>query len=496
MNFLNLLIKEKQVAGVEISDSAVRIAFLRERKKAMRTASPPKDKKTSIENTPKRDLFEKYELVLLEEPIAPNLIENGMVADKAMLGKTLRGIWAKANLGTNYAIVSIPDDKVYSRIFSFPKTVLGSRLSDAMNLAIGFQLPIKTESAYLDWESTEGTPVLNEILFSTAPRTVVQDYLEAFEVAGIKTLALESHLASIARAVKTERGATTVFTKKTPDGATIFAIKDSVLRFSRTLPTRFIDEDKRPSEAGKIRSALESETKGPVAEADLFNATLRDDHLGPAFTVSAPQSKWFVALGALVRGQISEGKDNLISLLPVGTEEAYAYQKALTIASLVRNMTIGVSVFFVLAFLATYLFMFSLARNTRQTVTALSESSISPELLAQEARIKNVNALTETATAILDATPLWSVVIDEINARAIDGIAISSFGAPAITEKMTVSGTAKDRATLNQFKKSLQGSALFTEIEVPLANLELKENIPFSTSFRIKDPGTVYYSKK
>lgn len=492
MNFLNLLIKEKQVAGVEISDSAVRIAFLRPRKKAMRRTSQSKGQKESIENTPKGELFEKYELVLMEEPIAPNLIENGMVVDKAMLGKTLKGIWTKANLGTNYAIVSIPDDKIYSRIFSFPKTVLGSRLSEAMNLAISFQLPIKTESAYLDWESTEGTPILNEILFSTAPRTVVRDYIEAFETAGIKTLALESHLASIARAVKTEHGVTTVFTKKTPDGATIFAIKDNVLRFSRTLPSRFITEDTISAEATKILSALASETKGHIVEAKLLDAILRDDYLDTSL-VPAPQSKWIVALGALVRGQIPEGKDNLISLLPVGTEEAYAYQKALTVASLVRNMTIGVSVFFVLAFLATYLFMFSLSRNTRQTVTALSESTLSPELLAQESRIKNVNTLTETAAAILDATPFWSIVVDEINARAIDGITISNFGAPAITEKMTISGTAKNRATLNQFKKSLQGSALFTEIEIPLTNLELKENIPFSTSFRIKDPSTVYY---
>lgn len=490
MNFLNLLIKEKRVAGIEVSDSIVRIVFLRPRKKKFNKLEKV-DKLKKLEN----QKGSRDELVLIEEPIAPNLIENGAVVDKAMLGKALKGIWAKANLGTNYAIISIPDDKVYSRIFSFPKTIDGPRLIEAMDLAIGFQLPIKIESAYLDWEKVEGSAIFNEILFSTVPRNIVQAYLEAFEIAGIKTLALESHLASVARTVKTENGVTTIFTKKTPDGATVFAIKDGALRFSRTLPSRFITDDKIPAEVEKTISALASETKGPVVEANLLDVSMRDDYLEHS-SAPAPSSKWVVALGALVRGQIPEGKDNLISLLPVGTEEAYAYQKAITVASLVRNMTIGVSVFFVLAFLATYLFMLSLARNTSQAITTLSESTISPELLAQEARIKNVNALTETAIAILDTAPLWSAVIDEVNARAIDGITISNFGAPAITEKMSLSGTAKNRATLNQFKKSLQSSVLFTEIEIPLANLELKENIPFSASFRIKDPGTVYYPRK
>src|SRR3989339_677073 len=429
MNILNLLTKEKRVAGIEISDSVVRIAF-------MRTSKDEVSHKTT------------EELVLVEEPIAANIIVEGVVTDRTLLGKTLKSIWDKARLSTDYAIVSIPDDKIYSRIFSFPKTVEGDRLSEAMRLAIGFQLPVKTEAAYLDWERLAGTPLVNEILLATIPRVVAQGYVEALETAGIKTLALESHLASIARAVKLEPEHTTLFTKKTPDGATVFALKNGTLRFSRTLPARFLDESKIPAEVHNIKTALEGELKEKVVETPILDAQIRDD---------------------------------------------YADQKATAFIALIRNMTVGVSIFFMVAFLAAYLFVLSLSQNANKTIATLSVSSASPEILAKEAWVSKVNALTLAGQTILAQTPVWSIVVDEVNARIIDGINLSTFSAPAITENMSIAGTAKDRATLNQFKKTLQESTILTGIEIPITNLAQKEDIPFTASFRLADPNVALY---
>lgn len=477
MNFLNLLTKEKSVAGIEISDSVVRIAFSRPHKKKMGEQKA------------------QEELILIEEPIAANIIADGVVIDVDLLGKTLKNIWAKAKLGTDYAIVSIPDDKIYSRIFSFPKTVEGARLNEAMALAESFQLPIKTEEVYLDWERTAGTPVANEILLSTVPRAVVQGYIAALELAGIKTLALESQLASIARGVKSVPGHTTLFSKKTPDGATIFALKDGILRFSRTLPVRFVSENQIPSEMMRAKDALEAVSKEKVEEMDITDAVIRDDYAGRS-EFTEPKSKWLVALGAAIRGKIPEGEDNLVSLLPVGTEEAYAYQKATTFINLLRNITIGVSIFFVVAFLSAYLFMLSLSQNANRTISILSASPVSPELLAEETRIEGVNALTKTTSSLLAETPLWSTVLREITNRTIDGIIISNFSAPSLMGNMSLSGVARDRRTLNQFKKSLQDADMFAGVDIPITNIEQKETIPFSASFHLKDPGTLYYSRK
>ncbi|MBI5798918.1 MAG: pilus assembly protein PilM [Candidatus Yonathbacteria bacterium] len=492
MNLLNLLTKEKRVAGIEISDSVVRIAFFRPDGKKKGKQLTTDTASQTIDKGSKKT--EHDELILIEEPIAANIIADGIVTDIDLLGKTLRNIWEKAKLGTDYAIVAIPDDKIYSKIFSFPKSIEGTRLTEAMRLAISFQLPMKIEEMYLDWERTAGTTTTNEILLSTIPRTVAGGYVQALEKAGIKSLAVESHLASIARAVKLTPGETALFSKKTPDGATIFALKDGILRFSRTLPLRFVPESQIDNETKKVKVAFATETKGEIIEQELVNATVRDEYADRS-EITDPKSKWLVALGAAIRGKIPAGDDNLVSLLPVGTEEAYAYQRATTFTALMRNLVIGVSLFFVVAYFVAYLFILSLSQNTAKQIAVLSVSAIPPEIAEKEKQISDINAITETGAALLAQTPMWSAVLAELTLRTPDGIAISMFSAPSFSGKMFLNGTAKNRATLNDYKKVLQDSPMLSEVELPLTNLEQEAGIPFSVSFRLKDPSALSYAQ-
>lgn len=483
MNILNLLRQKKNVVGIEISDSLIRIAFYRRLPK--NTSAGKKTKTTPLP---------REELVLLEESIPPNIIIDGVVADQELLAKTLSSLRSKIKLDTNYAVVSIPDDKIYSRVFSFPKSVTETRIPEAMKLAINFQLPAKTENIYLDWERAPETPGANEILLSTIDRKTAHGFVEALEKAGWKTLALESHLASIARAIKPTPNQISLFTKKSPDGVTVFALRNGILSFSRTLPSVFIPAEKVEHEVQNIKSALESTSKIPVIQEQLEKAQVRDDYAkDPALT--EPKANWLIVLGALIRGRIPEGQDNLISLLPVGTEEAYAYQKAVIFTTFFRNITLGVSLFFIASYLGAYVFILSLSQNVTKTLTALSVAPPSPELVATETLIQRLNGSTQTAEAILKETALWSKVLKELQSKTIENITITNLTTAAITEKMSIVGISRDRDTLNQFKKSLQTSTLFTDIELPLTNLDQKAKIPFSISLRLKDPRDVYYKK-
>ena len=101
--------------------------------------------------------------------------------------------------------------------------------------------------------------------------------------------------------------------------------------------------------------------------------------------------------------------------------------------------------------------------------------------------------MTEASRVILSTTPHWSILLEDINSRVISGILITNFSAVSIAEHMSMTGTAKDRNTLNLFKKSLQDSIYLTEVELPIKNLEQKVDIPFSISFRLNDPSMLYY---
>lgn len=484
MNILNLLIKEERFVGVEISNKFIRIAYFRPKEKS----------KEKMQSGGKE--FLGRELVLIEEPISKKVISEGIVIDKESLGKILKDIWVRAKLNTHYAIIAIPPDKIYSRTFLFPKAINQSRLEEAVNLAIDFQLPMKKIDAYIGWENVGDFHVSNEVLISAIPKTIVDGYSAAVHYAGIKVLALESHLASIGRAIKLEKGLVALITKSDSDENTMFILKDGIMSFSRTIPVIFMKEASLAKEIEHIKIAFESDKKIAVTELPFTKTVIRDEYLKyPELQKLAPeiQSKWSIALGAAIRGEIPKGTDNHISLLPVGTAEAYAYQKTTTFVTLIRNLTIGVSIFFLTAFVSAYLFVFYLSQTTSSTNLNISISQTSKDALAKENQIKKINGMTSASKEILSITPNWSILLDDINSRTVGGITISNFSATSIADSMSIVGIAKDRNRLNQLKKSFQESAYLTAVELPITNLEKKGDIPFSISFRLKDPTLLYY---
>ncbi len=444
MNILNLLIKEKRVAGIEISDRIIRVAFFRRR------ATIDLHEAAGVGRLPKQ------ELILIEEALNDGLVRGGAVIDKELLGKTIGDIWVKEKIEATYAIVSIPENNIYSHLFSFPKTLNETALADAVALTINFQLPVKKEDSYVGWERTQDPHAINEVLISAVPRTIANDYVEALRMGGIKILALEPHLASIARAIELEPGVATLLHKINDDGsATIFVLRDGSLHFTRTIPASFVkNENFLASEIERIKISFESDKKisivvKPLAEAGLAAELLKYPEL-QALT-REQHVKWLISLGAAVRGEMPEGQDTHISLLSVGTAEAYAFQKATTFITLMRNMIIGVSIFFVLAFVATYFFVFYLSHTATRTDSGILARPFSPDMLKNEALVKNVNSLTAASQVILSTTPSWNVLLEEINTRVIPGVLISNFTVTSVSDPILMVGTAKDRNTINLF---------------------------------------------
>ncbi len=481
MNIFNLLTKEKHVAGVEIDESIVRIAFFR-----------PKKKNGSLFHSHSEIInSEEKELILLEETIPEDLVREGVVTDPEALGRALQAIWSKAKLETKYAVVAIPDDKIYSRIFTFPKALDDERIGEAMELATNFQLPFEQSAIYSDWEIVGKTDTQSEVLFSAIPKEVTASFVAAFTLAGIKPLALESHLDSIARSVEGEQDVPVLYTKETETDASIFVVKNGYTRFSRAVPTRFVPRNKFKAEVEKIKASFESSGTTMLIK-DIETAKIKSEYT-QFERLAEEKANWSVALGAAIRGALPEGEDNLISLLPVRMEEAYSYQKAVTFIVLIRNMTMGVALFFTLSFLAMYFVMISLSQTAHRSMANLSATPTAPELLTQEAVIQNVNELTTTVAVLLSQTPVWSIFLDEFSLRVIPGITVANLAVHSLTEEISVSGQAANRETLNQFKKSLQDSSMFTDVQLPITNLEQKENIAFSLRFKIKDPAALYY---
>lgn len=473
MDLLKFLTREEPIAGLEISDSYIRLALLSVREEKEKGKKERK-KITEIK-------------FLKEKSLQEGVVIGGEVKNKTAFIKTLADFLKETKPAVKYAVVSILSSNIYSRIYSFPKSVTGDKLEDSMNLAIGFQLPVKPEDVYLDWEKIDGEK--NEIFLATIPKPIINDYLEALTAAGLRTVAVEFYPMSISRAIDVPAEGAFLMVAANKEESCVFVLDGNSIKLNRFVPAEFLE-----NEMGKIIDFYEAENN--VSVSGIINIEKEKEKIKIISPFSENEeikkdgSKWIIALGAAIRGIMPRSSDIIVSLMPVGTEEAYDNQKAITFSEFISNITIGLAVFFSAAFIGVWIMMISLQQNFSNRLSIL-DSRPAQGAGDLESRAMAFNDLTGKANSILGKLPRWSIALEELKSRVAPGILINSFSSSLPADAINMAGTAQTRPQLNLFKKTLEESPMFMEIKLPLTNLEQKENIPFSVSFRLKDPNVL-----
>src|SRR3989344_5824203 len=112
MNFFRfitqVLVRDEPIAGLEISDSFVRLVLLEK-----------------IKNKKKKgvDDFEVQVRLSAEEPVKKGAIIGGKIEDAPLLAQSLKKLQLKARLSRANVIISIPPNLVYTKILTFPYSV-------------------------------------------------------------------------------------------------------------------------------------------------------------------------------------------------------------------------------------------------------------------------------------------------------------------------------------------------------------------------------------
>ena len=498
MDILKVFTRDEPIAGLEISDTHIRVALLE-----FKEIKKGKEREKKLEIT-----------ILAEKPLKEGIVSEGEIKKKeefiAVMNDLLKGIKSKIR----YSIISISPNKIYSKLYSFPKTVSGEKLEEAMKLAIGFQLPMKLEDVYLDWEKASGDSQKNEIFLATASKKVIDNYIDALKTAGLNLVAIEFFPMSVNRAAVISSGPVMAIILNN-EGAEVSIIENKIIQFDRFLPSaQFSSQNSFLGETRKIIDFFESEKKKKISEilligenreniknqlTDFFKEITISNALGQEIFLSSAEikkdngNKWLVALGAALRGVLPRSEDELISLMPIGTEEAYDNQKAIIFSEFISNISVALSIFFVVIFLGIWLLMVSFQKNFSTRIISLSSSAVPEDALALENRAIKFNELLNKADSSLILMQKTSPILEELKLKIISGISVRNFSMPSLIDAINISGVAQSRNQLNLFKKSLESSEMFSEVNLPLTNIELRENIPFSITFRIKDPITLNY---
>ncbi|MEK7212394.1 MAG: pilus assembly protein PilM [Patescibacteria group bacterium] len=481
MDWLRFITREESIAGLEVGETYLRLALLEVNSKT---------KKPELQR-------------LRERPLQGGIMVNGEVADKPKFIRELSELLKNRAGRVNYAVVSIPANSIYSHIYSFPKTVSGEKLEESMKLTIGFQLPVPPEKMYLDWEKIE-TKGTNDIFLATIPKPIVDKYMDILKTAGLRTVAIEFAPASLSRVIDAPAEQATAAVIMSQSGTTVSVLEGKILRFTRFLPAvYFPDKNMLSQEIKKIFDFYEAERKMAVAEVQLVGGAAGDldDQFGipvnPARIVAdyalSPElktepGKWLVSLGAAVRGIMTRAEDNLVSLMPVGTEEAYENQKATAFVEFLSTVIIGLSIFFVVIYGGTWLFLVSVQTNLSRQLQGLGSASLPTDAIILENQARRVNAVAQITAGMVRSEKHWSLLLEELRARITPGITVSAVSIPSSADAISITGVARSRSELNAFRKSLEESAWLAEVNLPLSNVTQRENIGFSASFRLRDP--------
>ncbi|MBI5742525.1 MAG: pilus assembly protein PilM [Candidatus Niyogibacteria bacterium] len=466
-NPLDFLIRRSPIAGLEISESAVRIALLEMGK--------GKNARVAIKT-------------LAEEELPEGTLTDGRVTDTKGLTEAIRRLVTGAGITTKYVVASIPVGAAYARVFSFPENVSGEKLEQTMNLTIGFHLPVRPEDVHLDWEKIEGDDgEVKEIFLAAAAKDVVTGFLEAVKNAGLKVVALEIHPASFARVADLGAGATIVRRADTASTA-FYVLKNGAPRFMRTVPNA-AGKVFLKGEAQRIKNFYEFEN-GPVSDILDYETLTGARAIVPEGLEG--EARWLVALGAAARGLLPRSEDTLVSVMPLGTELAYEYQKLATFSNLLSNIAVGVAAFFATAYLGAWIMMLSLQMSVTSGLQNASMVRVAPEMAGLEDRATAFNERVASLAGIVGTIPRWSLAVELVSRHISDGITISALSMPAPSAVFSMTGIAATRDSLNAFKRSMEEEPQFAEVAMPLVGIGMRKNIPFSVSFRLKDPQVLY----
>lgn len=474
MDLVSLFTKEKDIAGIEVADGFLRLILL----------GRNYEKKGQV-----------YIREISEVPLDPGVILSGDLKDRKKFTEALKKLLAesqqKASAKISYAVVSIPHLSLYSKVFSFPKGVAPSRMNEAMKVNVSFNLPVKPEDVYIDWEEMH-SPDKNELMLASAPKSLINEFQTAFAEAGITPIAIESRILSLIRILNIESAKPTLLVIKEKTYTGFVILQNDAIRFSK-FNSREMAQGDIDVEIKKISNFYETEHEQIAKIVSFAEAEVPKKFANHPKIVEAGKNagKWLPALGAAMRGLLPASEDKLISLMAVGTEEAYARQERIVFIRLMGDIVTFISILVTASFAAVWLIMLSV-RTSVEAQVQLTATPITGESQEIERRVQKLNSFMSALIEIDRKAPRWSRVIEEVRSKAVPGITALSLSLPSPEGVLTLGGVARERKDISAFRNSLATSEMFIEVHNPPSNFDKRIDIPFTIMFKLKDPANLY----
>ena len=490
--WLRLLSPLPRVAGLEVSDHAVRFVQLAERGRPV--------------------------VVSLRMP--PQVMMAGRIKNRQSFIATLKELHKKvAHQKTLHVVLSVPAHIVYTQTFSIPY-LPDDRLEEAAKLNLQMLSPMDFEKVYASYQKVgehfnEGGQI--ELLGAFAERLQVDEISEAVKEAGFMPVAVEFPALALARVVAARPDAQTneayLSIHVDTDGASLGIQRNGNMSFNHFHSWSAIQEEfggKQITnddfksflirEVQKVMNFYTGKWGGSV-QGIIVIASGVGEQIGKTIEanfglpvkkivakgIPALDPAYFIAFGAGLRGLLPRNEDLLITLTGESVQTQYREARILNFISLWRNIGIVAMSFIIVVFGVADVFLL-------RSVTPGERTELTDEDLALveslEAEAGEFNRVVNEALIASKESIAWSKFFNEMRREAGSDMKLSKVFIEETrgTTFATLGGTAKEEAVVFRFRDTLQKNPRLTNIELPLE--AIKENqtgtVDFTISFVVR----------
>ena len=414
-------------------------------------------------------------------------------------------------------IAAIPDDPVYAAALDFPDALETDELDDALKMNAPIKLPYSLEATYHDKELL--IPVKNgrqEFLFAQIPKKIADAYLAALEKIGLTAVVLGYANASVLRTLKFADDNPIIVIRNCENGWQISCVAKKQARILSRVPNSL---DFKTPKYEIVSKAIENllyyaETEfglmpkkalyigGNKALSAKTSLAIEKDLKSKGFDISflplkesiKPEilnlekeenlSDLLPAYGLGLRSVISRDEDTMISLLPVGTEEAYKVKRNIVYARTLAFTISTVAISLALVFGLIFAFMKWMGAGLHTNYQQSSSQPLMNGVQNLEKEVNDFNSLLSMIDQAAGGKNTISSVVSDLQKMIVPGVILNSIQISSPDAPISIAGTALTRDQAIVFKEKLAESKIFTDIELPLSSLKSENNVSFQISMK------------
>jgi len=491
MNLIKLLIPKEKIVGIDISSQKLRMFYL------------------------EQDAYGKIAIKGKSEvELDGGVVVFGEIKDKKKLLialEKLKKTFVPKKLLSNFAIVTIPPNKIYSEILEFPKVLDNQQLLEAISTNAADKLPFPISSCYFDWEIIGEKEDKNLVLVSLARKEVIDSYIETLKIAGFDLIALETYFLSLERIIDLPEYPV-ILIYLTDDGMSCTIYQKNRPYFSQFETWEEISSGKIIKNLTDLKDAVkakinmlslyfESRNTSSILKKVFiishgFNTDTLIKKIGKLrFPIEKASIKikpfensgWLPAAGAAARAFIPRNEDTIISLLPIGTESLYETQKAISFSKSILFFITSLSLFYISILSVFFVFITSLESSVTSQLSIKNSIPINAEYVKMETDTREFNGYISDIVKIRTLSGKdYASIVDKINKLSIAGTSFSSININDSSKTVNISGISSSRESYRYFKNNINASSDFSNVVLSSSDIAKKNDINFSLTMYIR----------